>query len=711
MPIKTSLQQFESPITHMQALQYPLIGIVTAHNEIYLYNTQKKTSEKILRLNIPENSDLLAAFDPNTLSFIFGTNQSEILNIIDLQQKKIINRFELDQQNPTSLMFSEDGLYFVCGTNQGRVLLWRCDSTALISRLHSYPEYNSLYIRPKVNFVSALTFRGNLFASSGYGGSIVLTDFRSQIQTKRYHPSRIENTSLLFYRETLLVGNKSGTLLKIDPRGKLPNKRLSTSMNTIKHLLKIAHEPYILAVGEKSYGALINADTMEILDDHYIETNHPITAVCKDQDEKLYVSTSSGELFQFDLFPFHQLEVLVESRAYAKAYAYCDQEPLLKESEIYHRLEALFQNTLEKSKPLLEKGEIEQAKAILQPFNTVKSREIAVVLAAFSQMKKLFYLYEHKKFSPFYGLVEQFPLLEGSALYQKVEAQWSEKFKKAQKLMLLEKKKEAHEELLPFATVNAKRPFIILLIQHTDIFKMYSKAIYERDYKQLNQLTSRYAILRKLPSYHDLIEASGELIGGVTEALKTEKFEYAHLLLKELSSIPQREKEFLELKALVSNAFNLHHAIEHKHWRSAYNLIDSYSELLIFPWAQEIETLWQGRLDVCEEYAMKGDALSIKKEFMNLINLPGRNERIGDLLRSAYHVQLKEAINSDPESFPIGVRNYCDLFGMDTEIRHLLRLAKRKHITPQLDSSLLYPKKRDQWIYHVTELRSRITGL
>lgn len=708
MPIKAGLTHFESPIVLIQPLQYPLLGVVTAYHEIYLYNTETGTKTKIIRLNISENSQLLCAFDPTHMHFLFGTTHSEILTLLDLEDKKVLTRFELDQQTPTTLMFAPNGLHFVCGTSQGRVLLWRYDSPVLLSRLHSYPEYTSLYIKPKINFVSALAFEGDRLATSGYGGSVVITEYRSQTHAKRYHPSYVESSALLFYKESLIIGNKSGTLLKIDLQGKRPNQRLSTSINTVTRLLKIGGEPYILAVGNKPYVPLINANTMQIIYERYIEVDQPIAALCKDDNNNLYAGTVTGELFKFDLLPFHELERLVGSKSYAQAYHLCEQEPLLKESETYHLLESLFQQTTQHAKVLLEKGELEQAKTQLQPFLPTKAKEISSLLTAFSHIKQLMYLFDHQKFSPFYGLVEQFPLLSSTTLYAKVEEEWSERFKKAQTLMFMEKKKEAQAELAPFATVNSKRPFVLLLIQNTDVFKRYSKAVHERNYTQLNQLTLRYPFLRKLPSYNELIQEAGELIAAITEALKKQTFEYAQLLLGEFSLIPQYEKEFTQLKMFVSHAVNLHHAITHSHWRSAYSLIDGNSELMILPWAQELNVVWQEKLERCEQYAAAGDASAIKKEFMNLISLPGRHERIGDLLRSAYHVQLKELLDSNPDVFSVGVANYCDLFGMDTEIRHLLRIAKHKRITPQLEQSLLNPKQRDQWLYHITELRSQI---
>ncbi len=709
MPIKTNLTKYDSSLPLIHTLHSDKLGVVTSNHEIYIYDTLTDTNEKIIRLNIRENGELIGTFSPDGHYFLFGTSQSQTLYMVDLEQKNIINRFELDQQSPTAIMFSNDSHYFVCGTTQGRVLLWKSDSTTLISRLHSFPEYTSLYVKPKINFVSAIAFNSKSVVTSGYGGTIVATEFRTQIHTKRFHPGNVKISTLLFYGDTIIAGNQSGSILKIDRSGKHPNKRLSTSLGTITHLLRISeNDPYLIAIGTKNYATLINAETMQIIYERYIETDHIIASLSKDSNTILYAATTHGELVKFDILPLKKLEALTESKSFTQAYLLCEEEPLLKHSDSYQRLESYFQHAVQHAKALFQKGEFAEAKMKLQPFSAPKSKEITTLLTAFSNLKQLNYLFEHQKFSPFYGLIEQYPLLCSSHVYEQIEKLWSERFKKAQKLMFMNKKKEAQEELLLFSTVNNKRPLVLLLIQHLDVFKIYSKAIHDRDYMKLNQLIIRYPILRKLPSYNELIQEAGELITSITEAVKEKKFEYALLLLNELSMIPQYENEFTAVKQFVSKASNLHHAMSNNHLRSAYSLIDTHPELTILPWGHKLEILWQEKLERSEAYAAQGDASGIKKEFMNLINLRGRHERIGDLLRCAYHVQLSALLESNVEAFSRGIRWYCELFGIDTELRHLLHIAKRKQIIPQLDQTLLYPKKRDQWVLHITDLRSKI---
>lgn len=709
MPIQTGLTQFESPIVAIYPLKYPKIGVVTGNHEFYLYDAAENTKERLLRLNIPQETQMFCAFDPVHFRFAFGTGESNVLHIIDLEQKKAIRKFELDEQSPTALAFDPTGSYLICGTDQGRVLLWRTDSSVLIARLHSFPEYTTFStIKPKVNYVSAILFEGNFVATSGYGGSIVVTDYMSQTQTQRLHAGYVKNSALLFYHERILVGNQSGTILKLDRSAKYPNERLATALGPITHLLRVGPEPYILAASDQRRILLINGEEMKVVNDRYIELEHVVTALSKDDNGKIYVGTEKGELFHFDLEPHHQLDSLIASREYAQAYLYAQQEPLLKKSRSYEDLESIFESKMDLARIALEHGENEKAKTMLAPFHPAKSKEIAMLTTAYTHIKRLEYLYSQQKFSPLYGLVEQYPQLRSTAIFAQTEKLWATHFARAQKLMLMGKIKECRAELQLFTTVGVKGPFIQLLLQHFDILKVCSKAIHEHDYRTLKQLSHRYPIIRKLPSYIQLIDDVGELAPAITEALKNKAFEQAHLLLDELGEVIQYEEEFVRLKAFASLASNLDHAISNEHLRSAYRLLDTHPELMILPWAKELELQWYEKLKRCESYAVKGDAASIKKEFTNIISLPKRHERIGDILRMAYQVQLKYLLHKNQDGFKTGAENYSELFGMDTELRHLLKTAQTQGLNVTLQPSQYQIKQRDQWLANIPMLPNRI---
>lgn len=700
MPLQLGKIGFDNPIVTMHPLPGGKVGIVTADSQIHLYSAQSGESEKVLRLNIPENTRPLYAFNPMYLQLLFGMEGSEKLLLIDLKHKTVTKRLELDAQSPTALAFSPDGNHFVCGTDQGRVLLWRRESDTLIARLHSFPEYSTLYVRPKTNFVSAIHFSDHEIATSGYGGSIVITDYRTQSHTRRYSPGRVPSTVLALTPTSVIAGNQDGTVLKIDREGKLPNQRLSSHLGALRWLMTIAPFPYLLAASEQNRIVLIDVDTMKILHERYIVCDTAITSLCRDGNT-LYVATADGSLLTYDLNPLSELHRLIASDAYAEAYAYCAQEPPLKASSDYRVLEGIFEEKLEKAKELLETDHIREAKALLEPFGAAKAKEITVVLAGYANIQRLRYLFEAQKLSPFYGLIDHFPVLQSTQLFQQAEKKWSEHFSQAQKLMFTGKAKEAQAELFPYASVNAKRPLIQLLLHHPDILRFYSKAAHERNYASLSDLTQRYPILRELPSYHQLIDEAVSGIDAVTDALRECDFTRASLFLDELASLSELQPHYHSLKPFAIAAANLHHAITNRQWRSAYQLIDAHPDLRVLSWAEQIEKRWEHLVTRCEHHAIRADAASIRSELGNLISLPNRNERIGDIFRTAYQIQIRALLETEPATFGRAVETYCDLFGLDTEMRHLIKIAHRKGAPGVPSIEQLQHRKRSDWLANV----------
>lgn len=706
MPLETCLAHFESPITHIHPLTPPFVGIITAAHDVYLYDTQARYSQKLLHLNIPQESDAVYAFDPHASRLLFGLREGGVLHMVDLRNKQILSRFELDQQSPTALSFSPDGAYFVCGTDQGRVLLWRSDSTTLVARLHSFPEYTSLYTRPKNNFVSALAFEGKRLATSGYGGTIVVTEYQSHTKTRRFHPGAMRINALLFSHGSLIAGNQEGSLVKIDRRGKHPNQRLPLSSGPITRLFGVGKGQYVVAAFEQRHLALIDPETMSIVHGRYLDFDQPITSAGQGLQEDLYIGTLSGQLYHCDLFPQKHLESLVSSGSYAEAYRYCIQEPLLVNSEAYRILESIFQRTMIEASHALESGKSAVAETLLQPFKSAKKKEVAALMGAFSHLKRFSDLFDTRKFPLFYALAEQHPPLQSTALFQRAENLWTERFAKGQKLMLMRKTQEARAAMEPFMGISSKTPLIQLLLHHTDVLKSYSKALHEHDRTQLTRLTQHYPVLRNLPSYALLGEQADAHTGAIIEALNARAFEEARLLLGKLDAIPQYDTEQRRLQTFISLASNLAHAISNNHWRSAYQLLDHHPELMILVWAQDLEAQWDARLNQCETYALRGDAAAIISFLGNLINLPERHQRIGDLLRLAYRVQLKMLLTQGSALFAAGAVNYCDFFGIDTELRQLLKKARRQKMP--LDSLKLPPKKRDYWVTIARTLPERI---
>ena len=110
------------------------------------------------------------------------------LQLIAIANEKTISIFNLKTQlllqtiisyngEISTIHFVQNSPYLIVGTKQGRVMQYRYDAKISIARLYSF-SYNNLTQRRIDNIykndVNAIDSYGDLVASSGYAGSIIL---------------------------------------------------------------------------------------------------------------------------------------------------------------------------------------------------------------------------------------------------------------------------------------------------------------------------------------------------------------------------------------------------------------------------------------------------------------------------------------------------------------------------------------------------------
>jgi hypothetical protein len=103
----------------------------------------------------------------------------------------------------------------------------------------------------------------------------------------------------------------------------------------------------------------------------------------------------------------------------------------------------------------------------------------------------------------------------------------------------------------------------------------------------------------------------------------------------------------------------------------------------------------------CEVFALKGDIKSIKDRLGELIKVPTRLTKTGDLLRVSFHSKIKGLLAKksylNAENI---IYSYIDIFGTDSEILSLMRIHEKitqKKLAFTLHQEHIVP--RDNWIY------------
>lgn len=695
----------DSPIIALQSLENGKIGVVAASKAVFHFDLESGEILHHFRSDELQPTAHGTAFsrDGSRFAFAHKTSKGYAVRIIDPASKKLLRSYAT-QENPVELLaFDPTGTYLIAGTTTGRVFLWRTDGNNLIARLSSFPEYTPhVMALPKENFVSAAAFYDYLLATTGYGGSIVVTNVHTLANTKRIKPGKARIEALIFLDERRLVaGNEDGVLMLIHTDEHHNTRRIGTGIGPIKHLLTLPYPRFILAASTFNHIALIDIEAMEVIDKRFISLHSPIRGMTLTANETLLIGMENGEVVETPLSPFCDFDLLLKEARYPEAYGLCDAEPYLKLSRRFSELETAFDTYYAKAHRFLSEGRREDAHALLLPYmkTASKAKQVQALFVAFDHYPRLRHLISEQKYATAYSLSTQHLPLRGSPVYKQMEELWQKAYMNAQKLALKGNDKEARQSFGNFLTVPEKSPYIRLLLQNKAVLIAFAKALKSKDYVALKKLTEREPILKDTPSYKAAMQNADTNIEEIMEAIKAGQFDKAELLCNELLRVPHLAHHHEKVSRFIEKSKKLSALYKSGQNFALYEMLDHFPDLEVLPIAKEAEVHWNSLVKGCEEAALKGNAAAIKMQLGDMITLSSRSDKIGNLLRTAYQMQIKALLARkaiDPAGYAI--EHYIDLFGIDNEIRLLIQLLNTNGEDIFLSDEQLQNRPRSLWL-------------
>ncbi len=680
MPLMKKCLRANSSIVQLQELHDDQLGVVTAKDGIYILQGENCKISTRMRIDELRPFEHGVAFSPDGRYFCFAHNTSKgnAIRVIDIATKKLLRSYAT-QDNPIGLLsFDPSSTYIIAGTTTGRVMVWRIDSNNLMARLSSFPEYTpTLFSAPTQNYISAIAYSPTHIATAGYGGSVVITNFHTQANTKRIKPGKVRINSILFLDDQYIVtGNEHGVIELIDIKENQPIQQLVAPIGPIHHLLLIRPSGLILAASKFNHIALIDIKNMRIIDDEYITLPSPIRSLCFTGKERIAVGLESGTIAQVELLPYAEIKESIDNGDFEHAYAVSEAEPIIKESPQYKAMDRQFQRDYDKALLAYSRGSDEEAEELLRAFRAVPNKKKIVqgLSSAFSRYSKFQHLLKEKRYAAVYGLAEQYPPLKQTYIYKRLEEQWDELYVDAQALAFKGHTSQVKTLLKDFITVPAKNPYIRLLLHHTQILIDFSKALHAQDYVALKQVTEQEPILKETLSYRSVIHAADGLIESIMSAIRSNRFNKAHLLTEKLQDIPHLAHHHEHTARLLKKAKRLYEIHTDKMTLQYYELLDRSQDLADLPQAKAVEKAWKRIMIRCEKEALIGNTAEIKSILGPLIDLPTRAEKIGNILRVSYQMQIKYYLaHKQYIQTRTAIVHYLSLFGMDNEIRQLIR--------------------------------------
>jgi hypothetical protein len=693
-----------SKITELQATDDNSIIYSTLFHGVKVLNLKNCETAFNISNQYLNSTTTSTSFSPDG-QFIAFSNKN-IIYILYIPTHKIIKTI-ITHDIITILTFDETSTYIICGTKHGRVVQYRYNNSSSLSRLCSFPIEKTdkkSFSKKNNNYVSVIHSYKEFIATSGYGGSIVIINILSRTNNIIIKNGKNRIDALCFVDNEILISGDSEGVLSIIPFKKTTSiQTIATPFSQIKQILLMPNSRYILVSSQTKSLAIIDIQECKIVEHQYLLFKDNINKIALSKSGQLLVALHNQELFHIEIPTIQQLESFVAKEELNQAFELIANSPMLQNSQAHKELEKKYHTLYLKAIEALTYNNIALAKKLISSLenNHYKGDEIKLLFEAFEHFSKFNKLFLEKKYPLAYAMSTKYPPFIYTPQYKKMEIIWKETFANAQRQMILKRNDLATGILQEHMTTTVKRPLIKFILNHTPEFLQFLRAIDKKDFTTINTIVTQNNIFSQIPNYITLINEIEENIIKVQRHIYKGEVNSAIKLIKELIYIPQIKTRIESLHYHNQNMIALLKAYKNNDFILCYKLLDKYPYLDETELGVKLEQEWSKQIQVCENFALQGDIKNIKLSLGNLIKLPTRTEKIGDILRVSYHVKIKFLLSR--KSFKKAeaiINSYMEIFGIDNEIEQINKKFEKE---TSLKIAILENHKeklpRDNWLH------------
>jgi hypothetical protein len=704
LPKYTKCFKAFSRIINLQSLDDTIIFSTTQSG----IRTVDKQSCATLTNILPQYLDKTTTatpFSPNEKLVAFANVNS--VKVMVLSTQKILTTINLKDESIDIIDFDPTSKYIIIGTNKGRILQYRYNSRLQLSRLCSFPYHfpDEKILKIKDNYVSALTFYEDKMACSGYGGTIYIINLHSRENKLDITRSRVKIEALCFIdNDTLVSGNVDGVIEVISLKSPSDIKRMNAPFTKIKHIVVMPNKDYILISSDKNFISLINIKTLKIVDNKYIEFEQNIDKLIKKDDESLLVVLRDSTVLNVELLNINTLKTLIKTNRLVQAYKLLAKAPMLRGSKEQKKLQEKYEQKLKEAIKYLIKDDKESAQDITKPLMQLASKkdEIKLIYEAFKHYDKFKILFHEKKYPLAYSMCNKYPALKETIEYKSMEKFWQNSFVNAQKQMLLNNTESARVLLNDYLLVSSKRAIIKFILYKNKEFISFLKAIEKKEFKKITNIVKENHTFTNIDYYKALKGEMQENLNEAKSLIKIGNISLAKIIIERLEKDPKYEDIAYSLYQECDDIKKLFDAFNDDNLLLCYTILDAKPSLRTTDLAIHLEELWKQTMDECEKLAIMGKLQELEERLSELKAIASRADKIGDIYRIAYQTKITHLIKTKKyKSAKKYITIYTDLFGLDEEIKNIIKLyVKESSLKITLTSSQAKRKPRDFWLYH-----------
>jgi len=601
----------------------------------------------------------------------------------DIKNKKMKYKFGWHRGEVLNVSFDWDENYLLTGGSDGRAYIWSLKFGKMLIALPPHPDY----------ILSGGFSKNNLWIATGsYDRLITISNISSSNLFYRKKSHRGAVTKIKFFNNNIMIsGDKTGELIKWDYRkGKILG-RFSNMADMVVDFISDENDEFLFAITKEKRVYLYDFETVELITQDFIKLSTFPTSIAYNYfNSHFYVGCVDGSIYVYDLLEDkNKLKELIESKKYSEAYELVKSNPILKRTGEYKTLENIWEKTFSAINKLLEKGQIDEAKILFEPFknNPIKRNLFQNLLRDFGEFEKFKQAVLKKRYPLAYSLVHKYPVYKQSVYYKKMEEDFKKAFNKARRYIKANQEAKAREVLKPFAGVSDKVALIKSLFTEKQLYDVIKNKLAKKDFESFFDFVKRYPFLTDSPEYSIALKYGEKFLDLANEALNNGDYKKAIQYAEILEKFPMYKDEAKDIINKAKNISNFLMYLANNDYDMVEELVNLYSYLEKLEDYKKFVKRYKNILKEAETYALKGDVKTIKEKYKDLFAYKFFKNMLNNFIKRAYFNQIVTLYKqNDMENLKTAIENYIKLFGFDNEIGDILKLAKKKGLNITIDN-------------------------
>ncbi len=691
-------QSISKPVILLKILQNGTLAAINSESIVRILNPENLSLVSGFKVGIThkryKNRVLDYSYDSKYLATLSATAKESLL--YNTQTKKITGAVKRHQGEVSCIGIDPKSRYmFSCG-DDGKTFAMDVKSGKLMFTMSRHAD--------SVNDV-AFSENGNWVATASYDRKISLFNLVTMMPKEKYigHSAPVMKLKFLTNNRLLSIDRNSVANIWDIYQDKIIHK-LEGVHDSVTQICVAKDENIFFLSGELGYIMLYQLDTYEQLSQNYIKFSSIVTALEYDADTKhLLVCTEDGFIYRYNIYEgMDKLRGFLQHKQFKDIQEEVKKNPVLKFTQISELVANFWENSLNKAKILLQKGDKKIAQSLLADFQKIPAKNTII--------KKLFHDYENfekfkqavtnNKLVVAYNLAATYPTYKESKVYKILESRWKKTLVTAQKYALDPKgMTQALELLNAYRGISEKTIFIQDVLKKGDLYKRFRNALGRKDFKMCFELAKRNPFLKEFPEYDSLIQYSHTLNHKVEKLLVDGDIHNAMKLLRQLVDFPEyQDKAEHEINSL-DHRQKFFNAVQEDNLLLAYNMLDTTEELLTTKDGQRLQEEWSYALENAEGCAAFGDVKCVQEKLEKYMKIQSKYRAIATIFAWTYMVQLEQAFrkNASQSELENGIKNYVLNFGLSEQIENFDLFVKKKYPESKLNLEFLTKGSLSMW--------------